>query len=151
MTAGLHRTLRDTAVGLFEAGWAHPTVPVYWRANDAEPLPDPHDVNVFVRNEVEFGRETVMAYGGGRLANQRALFGSVLVRVYAARYIQSEDVALDLMSDALACFRSQRVVDALGNTLSFIGEGSGFDVDPTEDGNWFIRGAMTVYEYRFIG
>jgi len=151
MTAGLHRTARDGVVALFDAGWTHPTIPVYWRANDAEPLPDPHTAQVFLRNEVEFGRELVLAYGSGRLANERALFGSALVRVYAARWTLSEDTALDLMSDALACFRGRRTVDTLGNTLSFIGEGSGFDVDPTEDGNWFVRGAMMVFEYRFIG
>ena len=51
----------------------------------------------------------------------------------------------------MAAFRATRVTDASGFDLSFIGEGSGFEVPPTEDGNWFTRGALTVFEYRFRG
>jgi hypothetical protein len=151
MTAGLYRTIRDDVLALFEAAWSHPDVPVYWRSNDREPLPDPSDVSHFLRNEVDFGRETLAAFGGGAGANLRVQFGSVLIRVFAARALGDEDRALDLMADAMAAFRSQRVTDPAGNDLSFIGEGNGFDVQPTEDGNWFTRGALVVFEYRFRG
>ena len=151
MTTGLYRTIRDDIVALFDAAWAHPDVPVYWRSNDFEPLPDPSDVPHFLRNEVDFGRETLAAFGGGVGANLRIQFGSVLIRVFAARALGDEDHALDLMANATAAFRSQRITDAAGNDLSFIGEGSGFDVQPTEDGNWFTRGALVVFEYRFRG
>ena len=151
MTAGLYRTIRDDVLAVFDAAWAHSDVPVYWRSNDSEPLPDPSDVPHFLRNEVDFGRETLLAFGGGRGANLKVQFGSVLLRVFAARALGDEDRALDLMADAMAAFRSQRITDAVGNDLSFIGEGSGFDVAPTEDGNWFTRGALMVFEYRFRG
>jgi hypothetical protein len=45
----------------------------------------------------------------------------------------------------------QRATIAQGDDLSFINEGSGFEVPRTEDGNWFTRGALTVFEYRFRG
>ena len=69
MTAGLYRTIRDDVFAIFNAAWAHPDVPVFWRSNDLEPLPDPSDVPHFLRNEVDFGRETLVAFGAGRGAN----------------------------------------------------------------------------------
>jgi len=47
--------------------------------------------------------------------------------------------------------RHGRIHIAQGDDLSFISEGSGFEVPRTEDGNWFTRGAPTVFEYRFRG
>jgi hypothetical protein len=55
------------------------------------------------------------------------------------------------MADAMDAFRSKRVTIAQGDDLSFISEGSGFEVPRTEHGNWFTRGALTVFEYRFRG
>ena len=152
MTAGLHRSLRDDILALWTAAAIDPTVPVYWRTDDFEPLPDPSTVPHFFRNEVSFGREKVMAFGGGNGKNLKAQFGSVVMRLFTARALGSEDVALDLMSAGLAAFRSKRITaDALGNDLSFVGDGSGFDQGQTEDGNWFMRGSLMVYEYRFLG
>lgn len=144
--SGLYRDIRDGITMLWTAGWAHSDVPVYWRSNDADPLPDPRDTSYFMRNEVDFGRETMRAFGGGRAANERAQFGSVVLRVFAGRGVGNEDTALDLMADAMQIFRSVR-----SGNLSFIGEGSGFDAGPTEDGNWFMRGSLMVFEYRFTG
>lgn len=151
MTAGLYRTIRDDVLALFAATWSHSDVPVYWRSNDREPMPEPSEVPHFLRNEVDFGREMLSAFGAGRGANLRVQFGSVLIRVFASRALGNEDTSLDLMADAVAAFRSKRVTDGAGNDLSFIGEGSGFDIQPTEDGNWSTRGAMVVFEYRFRG
>lgn len=144
--SGLYLTISDAIQSLWTAGWSHSSVPAYWRANDADPLPDPASISHFIRNEVDFGRERVTAFGGGRFANERSQFGSVLITVWASRALQSEDTALDLLADAAAIFRSVR-----SGNLSFIGEGSGFTGGPSEDGNWFVRGAMTVFEYRFTG
>jgi hypothetical protein len=66
-------------------------------------------------------------------------------------YPGCKDRALDLMADAMDAFRSKRVTIAQGDDLSFISEGSGFEVPRTEHGNWFTRGALTVFEYRFRG
>lgn len=143
---GLYLTIQQAVISLWTPAWTHPEVPVYWRFNDADPLPDPSDVAHFMRNEVDYGRERLMAFGGGRLANERSQFGSVILRVFASRAQRSEDTALDLMADAVGVFRSQRVGD-----LSFIGEGSGFIDGPSDDGNWFVRGCLVVFEYRFLG
>jgi hypothetical protein len=76
-------------------------------------------------------------------ANLRIQFGSVLIRVFASRALGGlgdEDRALDLMANAMAAFRSERVTAAQGDDLNFIGQGSGLDVPPIEDGNWFTPG-----------
>ena len=56
-----------------------------------------------------------------------------------------------IRSGGMSTLRFHRVTDAAGNDLSFIGAGSSFDVQPTENGNWFTRGAMVVFEYRLRG
>lgn len=148
--SGLYRTIHEQIEALWNAGWTHADVPVVWRANAPDSRPDPGLTPHFLRNEVQFGRETIIAYGGGPGRNFRALFGSVLFYIFSARAEQDEDTGLDLMADAVAIYRSQRVGD-----LSFIGDHSGFDVgpdqQPLEDGNWFVRGAMVVFQYRFQG
>lgn len=153
MTAGLLRTIRDQIEGIWTPAWAvnNAAVPVYWRENDTEVLPDPGVTPYFLRNEISFGRERVRAFGGGLAANERVKFGSVLVRVFAARALQNDDTALDLLSAAEGIFRSVRQ----GN-LSFIGDSSGFDDDGTitpewEAGNWYMRGSLIVFQYRFVG
>jgi len=145
---GLYRIVRDAVVSLWDAGWQRPDVPVYWRGLGPPPLPDPNaDPQFFLDNELDFGREAIRAFGGGPGANDRCLFGSVLLRVFAARALMEEDEALDLMDAAAAIYRSVRTTD--GN-LSFI-DGSGFDVGPTEDGNWYGRGQSVFFEFRFSG
>jgi hypothetical protein len=44
------------------------------------------------------------------------------------------------MAYAMGAFRSKRVTIAFADDLGFIGEGSGFQVPRTEDGNWLTRG-----------
>jgi hypothetical protein len=149
--AGLYRTIRDDILGLWNAGWTHSDVPTFWRSDDRDPMPDPSTAAHFLRNEVDFGAERLIAYGAGRAANLKAQFGSVVLRTFTARAVGDEDAALDLMADAMGIFRSQRITDGLGNDLSFVGDGSGFDAGPTEDGNWFMRGSLIVWEYRFRG
>lgn len=145
-----YNDVRSAIGAMFAAGWAHSDVPVYWRANDANPLPDPEITPYFLRNDVDFGREVVMAYGGGSGRNQMAQFGSVLIRVFAMRPYGHEDRVFDLLGDAMLILRSQRV--AVGsNVLSFIGGGSGYGPPDPEDGQWFAQGAMASFEYRFIG
>jgi hypothetical protein len=152
VTAGLHRQLRDDVIAMWTAGWTVTTVPAFWRSDDLQPLPDPSSAPHFFRNEVDFGREAIIAFGNGRGDNLKAQFGSVMLRIFSSRMMGNEDDALDYISAALAIYRSQRnPPDPLGNDLSFIGEGSGFDQGPTEDGNWFMRGALMVFEYRFRG
>lgn len=143
---GLYLTIQQEIIDIWTAAWTHNDVSVYWRFNDADPLPDPSTATHFMRNEIDFGRELLMAFGSGRFSNERSQFGSVILRVFTSRAQRSEDVALELMADAVGIFRSQRV----GN-LSFIGEGSGFIESPSEDGNWFVRGCVVVWEYRFQG
>jgi hypothetical protein len=56
-----------------------------------------------------------------------------------------------MIADAMDALPSKRVTIAQGDDLSFISEGNGFEVPRTEDSNWFTRGALTVFEYRFRG
>jgi len=148
--SGIYRTLRDQILSIWTANWTHTTVPVLWRENDPEPLPDPQTSPHFLRNEIVFGRERIRAFGGGQFSNERFKYGSVIVRVFASRALQTDDTQLDLLSDAEAVFRSQRVGE-----LTFIGDVSGYDEDasvqpPEENGNWFMRGSLIVFEYRFV-
>jgi len=71
----------------------------------------------------------------------------LLPTVAAEPGTMEEDEALDLMDAAATIYRSVRTMD--GN-LSFI-DGSGFDVGPTEDGNWYGRGQQIMFEMRFQG
>jgi hypothetical protein len=59
--------------------------------------------------------------------------------------------SLDVMADAKGALQSKRVTIAQGDDPSSINEGSGFEVPGAEDGNWFTRRALTVFEYRFRG
>ena len=148
---GLYRTIRDDVEGIWTAAWTQPAIPVFWRDNDPQPVPDPVSTQHFFRNEVDFGLERIIAFGGGRHANFRCQYGSVILRCFTSRMIGDEDEALDLLDSAVALFRSQRETDGSNNDLSFIGQGSGFDWGPGEDGNWFMRSVMLVFEYRFYG
>ena len=55
------------------------------------------------------------------------------------------------MADAMGAFRSKRVTIAQGDGVSSINEGGGFEAPRTEDGNWFTRRVLTVFEYRLRG
>lgn len=149
--SGPYHTIRDAIQAVWTANWTETSVPVFWRENDAEPLPDPSTTPYFLRNEIDFAHERVRAFGGGRNANERLKFGSLIVRVFAARSLQNDDLGLDLMDSAEAMYRSLKIGD-----LSFIGEMSGFDdtgepIPMPESGNWFMRGSLIVFEYRFVG
>jgi len=153
----LYLVIRDDILTAWNAGWTRTDVPVFWRSNQPLPDPDPlggsgHEASAhFLRNEVDFGHEDIVGFGGGRHRNLRAQYGSVLLRTFSSLVVQDEDESLKLMSAAMAIFRSYRVTDSKGGDLSFIGTGSGFDSGPTEDGVWFMRGALAVFEYRFPG
>lgn len=144
--ADLYNTIQDAIAGLWDAGWTHTDVPAYWRANDADPTPDPATTAYFFRNEVQFGRDAMRAFGGGRGQNERAQFGSVLLYAFVSRAERDQRRLLSLLADGASIFRSVRQ----GN-LSFIGDPSGFDQGPTEDGNWFVMGVQFVFEFRFVG
>lgn len=151
--SGLYRSIRDDIQALFAANWSRADCNVYWRSNDLDQWPDPAFTAHFVRAEVDFGREVLRAFGNGPGRNERTQFGSAAFTVFAARATQSEDTLLDILHDVAAALRSKRVAGtyAGGSDLSFIGDGSGFDIGPDEDGNWFMRGVSLVFEYRFAG
>lgn len=153
--SGLYRSISADVLALWSATWnVDPSVvPAYWRSNSTDPAPSPVAFAHFMRNEIDFGRETVLGYGGGAGHNERAQFGSVLLRIFTARDVGNEDDALDYLGLATNAFRSKRAAGSYagGSELSFVGPGSGFDAGPTEDGNWFFRGVLVVFEYRFRG
>lgn len=153
----LYLVIRDDIITAWNAGWTHTDVPVFWNSNSPVPDPDPlgdsnHPGSVnFFRNEIDFGDVEPVAYGGGAGANLYAQRGSVIMRSFTSALAQDEDASLQLMSAAMALWRGYRVTDSHGNDLSFVGSGSGFDQGPTDDGVWFMRGSLAVFEYRFTG
>jgi len=152
--AGLYRSIQEDIQGIWTAGWTHDpaVIPVRWRVNDVELDIDPSSFSHFLRNEVDFGAERIIGFGGGRNSATRVQFGSVNIHAFSARDVRSETLLLDYLHDATSIFRSKRIAGSYaGGDLSFIGEGSGFESSITEDGNWYHRGAMLVFEYRFHG
>lgn len=152
--SGLFSTVEADVVALFNATWTQPAsvVPVFWRGNDLEVLPDPSTTRYFLRNEILFGSESVVAFGGGLGRNEKILDGAVAFIAFASRSLVRETQILDYLWEATNAFRSKRVAGTFpgGSDLSFTGNGSHFHVDPEEDGNWFIRGFRMAFEYRFV-
>lgn len=140
------RTVRDAVKTVWDANWPHgATYPVIWHRNENPTLPVSGDALHWIHIIVDFDADEIRAFGGGRLANDRAILGSVVVRVFTqAGY--GEDTALDLLDAAISAFRSRRDGD-----LSFIGTITGVDDGGTEDGAWYIRGALIGFEYRYQG
>ena len=149
---GLYNCVEDDVIGLFNLTWPHPLIPVYWRTNDLEVIPDPSTVSYFLRNTVIFGPEDYIAFGGGRGSNDKALHGVVEMVGFASRSKVGERDLLELLWDATQTFRSKRVAGSFpgGSDLSFIGPGSTFDLAPEESGNWYIRGTRVAFAYRFV-
>jgi hypothetical protein len=143
----LYRDARDAVLSMWTANWPAPAgVPVYWHENTENILPDdPVAIPRWVHVAVEFDADGLRAFGGGIGANERALFGSVVVRVFAARGI-GEDAALDLLSDAAGAFRGKRSADGL---LSFIGASTFPAPLARMDGLWWQRSSLAVFEYRY--
>ena len=141
-----YRAARDAVQAVWNTHWpGPPTVPVLWHSNGLETVPDVADTPHWLHLAVEFAEERMVAFGGGRLANDRVLRGSVVIRVLAARGA-GEDEALSLLSDAVAVFRSRRV-----GPLSVLGDAVLPEPGASEDGLWWIRSALAVFEFRFQG
>lgn len=133
-----------------KAAWAgawtgHDGVPVIWKENTAPVIPDPSEAANWLELEIDTGREQTVAFGGGLHRNEKVLSGSVVVRSYAA-IGTGDDALFGLLDAALAVFRSRRDGD-----LNFIGQSAGYDQGPSEDGNWFFRAGLAVFEFRFRG
>ena len=142
----VYRAARDAVQAVWSTHWPGPaTVPVLWHSNGLETVPDAADTTHWLHLAVEFAEERLVAFGGGRLANDRMLRGSVVIRVLAARGT-GEDTALALLSDAVAVFRSRRV-----GALSVLGDAVLPEPGASEDGLWWIRSALAVFEFRFQG
>lgn len=138
--------VRTAVQDMWDAYWPHgSTYPVVWHRNESPTLPLAGDALHWIHIIVDFDADEVRAYGAGAFLNERAILGSVVIRVFTqAGY--GEDTALNLLSAAINTFRSRRV----GN-ISFIGALSGVDDGGTEDGAWYIRGALVGFEYRYQG
>ena len=151
MTALVYGDIDAQVRSIWAAGWTHADVPTFWRTQEAGVLPDPRVTPHFMRNELTYGRENTVGFGGGRFANEKVKHGSVVVRVFSDVNLANDTVALGLLSDAEAVFRSLR-----SGALSFIGGMSGFDDDDSnaslvDAGNWTMRGSLIVWQYRFNG
>lgn len=157
----LYLTVTEQIIGAWTAAWPRPDIPVLWRQNDPLPHPDPlfgrngtggtGGVTNYFRNEIDFGLEEIAEFVGGRGANIRVQYGSLLMRCFTSIMVGNEDEALKLISTASNVFRSYRSIDADGCSLSFLESGTGFEWAPTEDGVWFMRGLLAVFAFRFPG
>lgn len=142
----LYRDIRDAVQAVWAANWPHgATWPVLWHGNELPQVPTAGENTHWLLISLEFGQDAIAAFGGGRLQNEREQDGAVVVRVFAQQGY-GEDTALDLLSDAVAAFRSRRE-----GPLSFIGSISGIDEGGTEGGNWWQRAAVIAFVYRHTG
>lgn len=143
----VYRAARDAVQAVWTANWpvANAAVPIRWHSNTEEQIPDVATVSHWLHLSVEFSEERITGFGGGRFNNDRVLSGSVVIHVFAARGA-GEDTALNLISDAMTTFRSRR-----DGPLSFIGDSLLPETGASEDGNWWMRSAIAVFEYRFQG
>lgn len=143
------RTARDAVRSLWTANWPAPSgVPVFWHENIENILPDdPVATPRWLHLAVEFDAEDLRAFGGGAGANDRVIFGSFTIRVFAGRGI-GEDLALDLLSDALAAVRGRR---SANGALSFTGSSVFAAPLARMDGLWWQRSALAAFEFRYQG
>ena len=134
---------------LWTAHWPAPGgVPVYWHENVENIVPaDPATTAHWLHLAIEFDAEGIRAFGGGAGANDRALFGSVIIRVFAGRGA-GEATALGYIGSALASFAGRRSAD--GN-LSCIGASTFPAPLAAMNGLWWQRSALVSFEYRYQG
>jgi hypothetical protein len=132
---------------LWTAHWPAPSgVAVFWHENTETIVPDdPEATPIWLHLAVEFDADEIRGFGGGRLANDRALYGSIVLRVFAARGT-GEATALDHLASATAAFRSRR-----SGGLSCIGDSAFPAPQATLNGLWWQRSALVSFEYRYQG
>lgn len=143
-------TNADAAIkALWAARWptAHAAVPVFWHENTNPTLPDPSDAAAWLHLAVEFDAEDIRAFGGGPGANDRVIYGSITIRVFAAAGT-GEATALDLLSDAVAVFAGRRSDDG---ALSCIGPSTYPAPQAALDGVWWYRVALVSWQFRYQG
>lgn len=144
MTA--YRQAADQVRAVWTANWAPVSgVPVLWDLNTLERTPTDAATAHWLHLSIEFAVEELRAYGGGRLANERLLMGSLVIRAFARRGY-GEATLLDLLSAGMAAVRGRRVGD-----LSFIGDAVIPEPGASEDGAWWMRSAIAAFEFRFVG
>jgi hypothetical protein len=142
------KNARDAVLAIWAANWSAPSgVSVYWHDGANLTLPDVGTVSYWLHAAVEFDAEDLRAFGGGIGANDRALFGSVTLRLFSALGL-GEDTALQHLDSALAALRGRRSGDG---KLTFYGASSYPQPQAVMDGAWWQRSALLTFEYRFTG
>lgn len=128
------------------AGWPAPVgVPVVWHQNTNDQTPAAATYQHWLHVAVEHTSERLVAFGGGRAANERELLGSIVIRAMAQRG-RGEAMLLSLLDQALAVFRSRR-----NGALSFVGTSVIDQPGASADGIWWVRSGIAVFTYRFRG
>ncbi len=136
----------DAIEAAWTAGWPAPAgVPVVWHQNTSDVIPAASTYQHWLHIAVEHTGERLVAFGGGRAANEREVLGSVVIRVMAQRG-RGEATQLSLLDQALAVFRSRR-----DGPLSFIGASVIDQPGASADGIWWVRSGIAVFTYRFRG
>ena len=84
------------------AGWPAPVgVPVVWHQNTNDQTPAAATYQHWLHVAVEHTSERLVAFGGGRAANERELLGSVVIRAMAQRG-RGEATLLSLLDQAIS-------------------------------------------------
>lgn len=134
---------------MWAANWptAHAAIPVFWHENANPILPDAGSTPHWLHLAIEFDADELRAFGGGVLSHDRALSGSVLIRVFTATGA-GEATTLALLDDAAAAFRGRRSNDG---ALSCIGVSIFPSPQARQDGAWWQRTALVSFTWRYIG
>ena len=140
----LYIDIRDAVMTAFDAGFTSPEL-VIWQRNESAEVPQPSDEPNWLQINIIMGEERVVGFGTGRTQNERIQQGIVEIRVFSS-FGNGEDRALELLSEAASALRSYR-----SGPLSFVGQFAGADDGGTDDGNWWMRGVVVAFEYRFLG
>lgn len=128
------------------AAWVPVTgVPVVWHQNLSDAAPVAPAGAHWLHLAVEHSSDEMVAFGGGRGANERELQGAVAIRVLAKRGA-GETTQLQLLDSALDVFRSYR-----SGALSFLGATGLDQPGASSDGLWWVRSGIAVFVYRFRG
>ena len=139
---------RNAIKAMWTANWPAPSgVPVYWHENIDTTVPDPGDADHWLHVLIEFDGDSLRAFGGGRLKNDRVLYGSITIRVFTARGM-GEDTTLDLLDDASAAFRSRRSADG---ALSCVGDNPFPAPQADTQGLWWMRSVLVAFEFNYVG
>lgn len=134
------KAAQDAIRSFFTTAWANRT-PVIW-PNEGTDVPD---AAPWVHIEIHGEDEKIMAFGGGRGANEFDWIGRIEAHVMVPRQ-EGTGRAVDLADQIAAIFRSQRFsgVSCWTAPMTEAAVKAG-------DGKWWRQTLLVNFTYRFVG